>query len=67
MPEGTGQITCEEFQRHLSQLLGSDDPIEEHPHYRKCMICRALVRNFEKMIENTLGECLGTDDWPEST
>jgi hypothetical protein len=67
MPEDASQITCEEFQSRLCELLASDEPIEEHPHYKTCVICRYLVRNFEKMIENTLGERLGSDGGPEST
>jgi hypothetical protein len=76
MPEDADQLTCEEFQRHLCELLASDQPIEEHPHYKKCILCRCLVRNFEEMIDSTLGkhfvtedgpESARTDDWPEST
>jgi len=75
MPEAN-RLTCEEFQRRLCELLASDEPIEEHSHYQTCMICRHLVRNFEAMIESTLGEHFGssdgseptpTDDWPEAT
>jgi hypothetical protein len=75
MSEDASQRTCEEFQRRLCELLASDEPIEEHPHYKTCMICRCLVRNFEEMIENTLGKSVSTDDgqstrtddWPEAT
>ena len=67
MSKDPSQFTCEEFQRRLCELLASDQPIEEHPHYKTCIVCRCLVRNFEEMIENTLGERLGTDDGPEST
>jgi hypothetical protein len=72
MAEGAGQLTCDEFQRQLCRLLAADEPIEVHPHYKRCMLCRCLVRTFDNMIENTLGERFGnhdraTDDWPEST
>jgi hypothetical protein len=67
MSEDASQLTCEDFQRRLCELLASDEPIEEHPHYKTCMLCRCLVRNFEEMIENTLGERLGSDGGPEST
>jgi hypothetical protein len=65
MQEDANQVTCDEFQRRLCELLASDKPIEEHPHYKTCMICRCLVRNFEQMIENSLGERPGTDNGPE--
>jgi hypothetical protein len=67
MPEDASQLTCDEFQSRLCELLASDEPIEEHPHYKSCMICRCLVRNFEEMIENTLGKRTTSDNWPEST
>lgn len=69
MAEDVSQHSCEEFQRNICELLASDEPIEEHPHYKTCMICRCLVRKFEGMIENTLGKRVGTrsDNWPEST
>ncbi|MGA8085747.1 MAG: hypothetical protein WCA10_00475 [Terracidiphilus sp.] len=76
MPEDANQLTCLEFQRHLCALLASDESIEEHPHYKTCLICRHVVRSFEEMIDNTLGEHIGagegpdsarSDDWSEST
>jgi hypothetical protein len=67
MSEEASQFTCEDFQRRLSELLASDEPIEEHPHYKACMLCRYLVRSFTEMIENTLDERLGSDGGPEST
>ncbi len=76
MPEDVSQLTCDQFQRRLCELLASDQPIEEHPHYKACILCRYLVRGFEEMIERTLGEQLDPkdgqepkrkDDWPEAT
>lgn len=67
MSEDAGQLTCDEFQRRLCEFLASEEPIEEHPHYKKCSICRHLVRNFEEMFEKTLGQRTPIDDWPEST
>jgi hypothetical protein len=76
MSEDASQPTCTEFQSQLCKLLASDEPIEEHPHYKNCALCRHLVRSFEEMIDNTLSEQIGTDDgpkskraddWPEST
>ncbi len=76
MPEDSAQLTCAEFQSRLCELLASDKPIEEHPHYKSCVLCRSLVRSFDEMIEDTLGEHFGphkgpgssgADDWSEST
>ena len=67
MPEDASHFTREEFQSRLCELLASDEPIEEHLRSKTCLICRYPVRNFEKMIENTLSERLGSDCGPEST
>jgi len=76
MSEDASQIACEKFQRRLYELIASDEPIEEHPHYKACMICRCLVRSFEEMIEETLSKHIAaddkldsprSDDWPECT
>ncbi len=76
MPEGLVELTCTEFQSRRCELLASDEPIEEHPHYKSCLLCRYLVRRFEEMIEDTLDERFGprhepessrNDDWSEST
>jgi hypothetical protein len=72
MPEDARQLTCEEFQRNLCRLLAADEPIEEHQHYKACVVCRSLVRSFEKMIENTRDDPSASDnrqsdDWSEST
>lgn len=75
MPEHASHLTCEEFQQRICELLAADGPIDEHPHYRSCPVCRSLVSNLERMIANTLSEEAGYDDpgfpradsWPEST
>jgi hypothetical protein len=67
MSEDASQLTCEEFQRRLCELLASDELIEEHPHHKTCKTCRCLVRSFEEMIENTLCERFADYDGPEST
>lgn len=67
MSEDASQLTCDEFQRRLSELLASDEPIEEHPHYKTCVICRHLVRKFDEMIDNTVGDRKRSDNWLEST
>jgi len=58
-------MTCAEFQSLLPALLASDELIDNHPHYKTCLICRDLIRNYEKMIDKAFpAHC---DDWSEST
>ncbi len=43
----------------------ADELIDSHPHYKTCLICRVLIRNYEKMIDKILPA--HRDDWSEST
>jgi hypothetical protein len=51
MPEDANQLSCTEFQSRLCELLASDEPIEEHPHYKSCTLCAILVRSFGERLE----------------
>jgi hypothetical protein len=64
MPDDA-RMTCAEFQSLLPTLLISDEPIDNHPHYKTCLICRDLIRNHAEMIDKAFPA--HTDDWSEST
>jgi hypothetical protein len=51
MTEDTNNLTCAEFQAQLPELIGSGDPIAEHPHIRSCELCRALLADLETIAE----------------
>lgn len=47
----TKELSCEEFQRLLPQLVSSEDDPSLHPHAKKCELCRALLRDLELIQE----------------
>jgi hypothetical protein len=51
MTNGTGKMTCEEFQAQLPELIGSGKKISEHDHIRTCELCRALLADLETIAE----------------
>lgn len=68
MPEDANQLTCEEFQDQLAELIGSGVDVEDHPHARACSTCRKLLADLESIAEAARYRRFGTDDdWSEST
>ena len=46
----TPAISCEEFQEHMAEWMGSG-AIKEHPHLRTCPRCQALLADLESIAE----------------
>lgn len=44
-------MTCEEFQAHMPDLIASGQDAMEHPHVQNCDLCRALLRDLETIAE----------------
>jgi len=44
-------MSCEEFQAQLSELIGSGEDVAAHPHVRDCERCRALLADLETIAE----------------
>ena len=42
-------MSCEEFQAHLPELIGSGMDVSEHPHVKECELCRALLADLESI------------------
>jgi hypothetical protein len=51
MPKHTRKLTCDEFQRQLSDLINSDANLEDHPHVKTCPTCRQIARELEVIAE----------------
>jgi len=51
MTQNGKQMSCEEFQAQLPELIGSGMNISEHPHMKECELCRALVAELETIAE----------------
>jgi hypothetical protein len=44
-------LSCQEFQAQLADLIGSGEDAARHPHVRNCAICRALLADLETIAE----------------
>ena len=44
-------MTCEEFQAHMPELIGAGENAGEHPHVQNCALCRALLNDLETIAE----------------
>ena len=51
MTEDASRMTCEEFQKQLSDLHASGADLEDHPHVKACVTCRQLVQDLEMIAE----------------
>jgi hypothetical protein len=40
-------ISCEEFQEQMPELIGSGANASAHPHVQSCDLCRALLADLE--------------------
>jgi hypothetical protein len=40
-------ISCEEFQEQLAELIGSGADAASHPHVQSCDLCRAFLAELE--------------------
>ncbi len=44
-------MTCEEFQAQMAELIGSGEDVSAHPHVQSCTLCRALLNELETIAE----------------
>jgi hypothetical protein len=44
-------MSCQEFQAHLPDLIGSGVNAATHPHVQDCELCRALLADLETIAE----------------
>ena len=51
MTENVKEMTCEEFQSHMPELIGSGEDLSGHPHVQSCALCRALLQDLETIAE----------------
>lgn len=45
------EMSCEEFQSHLPELIASGIDVSLHPHVLGCELCRALLADLESIAE----------------
>jgi hypothetical protein len=44
-------LSCQEFQAQLADLVGSGADVSAHPHLQTCENCRALLADLETIAE----------------
>jgi hypothetical protein len=47
MRQSTNNLSCQEFQAQLLNLISSSERIANHPHLQRCELCRALMADLE--------------------
>jgi hypothetical protein len=47
MIDNRKNMSCEDFQEHLPELIGSGVDVSDHPHLETCELCRALLSDLE--------------------
>ena len=51
MNDRHGEMSCEEFQAQLPELIGSGKIDANHPHLKNCELCKALLADLETIAE----------------
>ena len=51
MPKDPSKLTCEEFQRQLSDLINSDADLEDHPHVKACPYLLPIRQELKVVAE----------------
>jgi|HubBroStandDraft_1064217.scaffolds.fasta_scaffold12674_2 hypothetical protein len=51
MTNRPGNMSCEEFQSQLPELIGSGKIDANHPHLKDCELCQALLSDLETIAE----------------
>ena len=47
MTQTTNHAACAKFQDNLPQLIASGEDFANHPHFKECAGCRALLADLE--------------------
>jgi predicted anti-sigma-YlaC factor YlaD len=58
-------MTCEEFQSYMPELIGSGEDASAHPHLQNCALCRALLSDLETIAE-AARQLFPVEDPPDS-
>lgn len=51
MTQDPRNMTCEEFQARMPELIGSGEDASAHPHVLNCALCSALLSDLETIAE----------------
>ena len=65
MSETLSKLSCETFQARLPDLIGSGVQMSDHPHFRSCDLCRALLSDLDT-IAQAARQLFPIEDPPDS-
>ena len=51
MIDNRKNMSCEEFQAQMPELIGSGQDASAHPHVQSCDLCRALLTDLQTIAE----------------
>jgi hypothetical protein len=51
MSQRASHLACAAFQRQLPELIASGENIANHPHFKECNLCRALLAELETIAD----------------
>ncbi len=51
MTKKPDEMSCEEFQSQLADLIGSGEDISNHPHIKSCPRCSALLADLQTIAD----------------
>jgi hypothetical protein len=51
MNQDRNNMSCEDFQAQMPELIGSGEDVSQHPHVQNCALCRALLNDLETIAE----------------
>jgi hypothetical protein len=57
-------MTCQEFQEQMADLIGSGENVDNHPHLQTCANCRALLADLQT-IADAAKQLLPIDEQPQ--
>ena len=53
MPVDPARMKCSEFQAALPELIHSWADLQNHPHVLRCLVCNALLRDLERIANDS--------------
>lgn len=45
------EMTCQEFQAQMAEIVGSGVDVSSHPHLQTCENCRALLNDLQTIAD----------------
>lgn len=57
-------LSCQEFQEQMADLIGTGEDVASHPHLQTCANCRALLADIQT-IADAAKQLFRTEEQPQ--